>query len=470
METHRAIGEFSKIPDGMCPFSVDAEIRTITNLSCPSVDNSDLPLDGKTWSLHILSYPLFRIGFIAVASVNNLAMSLTVQQALIQDINNLSNPRDIIDRDVWIPVTGQDSWFWKVSPLPPTYDLPDEVSAITRSVSAWRMSYKSLTCELNAPTLIDQGFWIGGQYALDPKSVSLDATGGPVGTQPTWFQFRNHAPTPTATNANVLNVSLPFIPVIGLDGTVVQQNDDLDYFNCLIEQPASVTSRCSFVVPSEVTLYDVDTVWASPGDTVTIELTYINPNWISELSSSRTGTNLLTTATLFRQYVSMNDLIYATLLETQIFPEQAAALVPFPALTMQEIAANNPKVEQALMKDTKGAYLVHSKFRQPVFSLTPAASYGPLQFTCPGYDLKLNHNDGSGILDSMDQNFSTVVFVAQQLSQAASVVVKLYQGWEGVTNVNTPFGQFGHTGLERDDTILTLADRDWETNTTVEKF
>ena len=115
VETHRAIGEFSKIPDGMCPFSVDAEIRTITNLSCPNVDNSDLPLDGKTWSLHILSYPLFRIGFIAVASVNNLAMSLTVQQALIQDINNLSNPRDIIDRDVWIPITGQDSWFGRLA-------------------------------------------------------------------------------------------------------------------------------------------------------------------------------------------------------------------------------------------------------------------------------------------------------------------------------------------------------------------
>jgi len=96
--------------------------------------------------------------------------------------------------------------------------------------------------------------------------------------------------------------------------------------------------------------------------------------------------------------------------------------------------------------------------RKPVFELTPASSFGPVQFTTPDYNISRNSNDGSGILDTFDANFSTAVIAVRGIAHANVPVLKLYQGWEGVTNVNTPFGQFGHTGLPRSDCVLQLVD------------
>jgi len=110
------------------------------------------------------------------------------------------------------------------------------------------------------------------------------------------------------------------------------------------------------------------------------------------------------------------------------------------------------------MKETNGAYIVHKKMRTPVFKVTPAGSFGPVQFTTPDYQIARNTQDGSGIFDTIDANMSTAVYAGYGLSHANVIVVKLYQGWEGVTNVNTPFGQFGHGGLPRNDCVMQLVD------------
>jgi hypothetical protein len=142
----------------------------------------------------------------------------------------------------------------------------------------------------------------------------------------------------------------------------------------------------------------------------------------------------------------------------ELFGNRTSNQIEFPAYNPSQIAANNPKMEQFLMKETNGAYVVHKKMRKPVFEVTPAGSFGPVQFTTPDYDIARNTADGSGILDTFDANMSTISVAVRGIAHANVIVVKLYQGWEGVTNVNTPFGQFGHSGLERNDSVMQLVD------------
>jgi hypothetical protein len=141
-----------------------------------------------------------------------------------------------------------------------------------------------------------------------------------------------------------------------------------------------------------------------------------------------------------------------------LFEIRTSHVMDFPAFNPAQISANNPKMGQFLMEETDGSYVVHKKMRKPVFEVTPAGSYGPVQFNTPGYDARRNAGDGSGILDTFDSNFSTASVCIRGISHANVPVVKLYQGWEGVTNVNTPFGQFGHTGLPRNDSVMQLVD------------
>jgi hypothetical protein len=179
VETARAIGEFFKIPDGLLTFSVDAEIRTVDTLPVPEVPTVDPPptgtisLDGRTWSLTIFSFPMFRTAYIAVANIFDLEVSDAVAGELVYSLNNLLDYRATIDSNTWVAfATGlEEGWYFWIKPLPPTYNLPDPADGLVRTLTSWRMSFKSLTIEHNAPTLIDQGFWIGGHYALDPSIV-----------------------------------------------------------------------------------------------------------------------------------------------------------------------------------------------------------------------------------------------------------------------------------------------------------
>lgn len=449
VEVGRAIGEFSKIPDGLCTFSVDAEIRTLTTLSVPGVDLAEgLPLDGKTWSLTLISYPMFRTGYIAVANNLDKEIGDIVRQSLVQSLNNLTNYRQVIDSKQWVPFATEyeEGWFYLISPLPPTYDLPDPLNGTERTLTSYRLTYKGITIEHNAPTLIDQGFWIGGHVAIDPSIVAQDTE--MVVMVPSWINY-----TSVSDVNSSYTITIPNMPPADSLPPSVSQIPGVQHFSvAVLATPAS----WSYTMPFGYVWYSsLGILFAESGDIVTFTRTSTGVT----MTSSNTGADPASILTLLPQSVNASNSVKMFMdLPGETEAGGTAQVVELPALTPEQVAANNPKMEQFLMKESMGSYIVHKKIRKPVFQLTPANTFGPIQFSTPGYSAALNHNDGSGILDTIDENMSTASVCVRGIAHANVLVIKLYQGWEGLTNVNTPFGQFGHTGLPRNDEVLELVD------------
>jgi len=469
VETARAIGEFSKIPDGLLTFSVDAEIRVLDTLAVPNVQSTiddpvpgELPVfSGETWSLTIFSYPMFRTAYIAVANQFDREISTVIAGELAFVLNNLNDYRENIDRNEWSPFAQsiESGWYYWIKPLPPTYNLADPVSGDQRSLTSYRLSYKSLTIEHNAPTLVDQGFWIGGHYALDPTPVQQQ--GQVTEMVPS---FVHSTATATWTVAGGLldvraHLRIPNLPQVAVITGPAVINPGLR-FDITTTASFDLSSPITFSLSGFETMYNpFETIFADSSDVVTI---IASSSTTIQFSSSRGGSIPFTiTIPAIGGIVAVGaesvTQIYLDI-PAELFGNRTSNQIEFPAYNPSQVAANNPKMEQFLMKETNGAYIVHKKMRKPVFEVTPAGSFGPVQFTTPDYDVARNTNDGSGILDTIDANMSTASICVRGIAHANVIVVKLYQGWEGVTNVNTPFGQFGHTGLERNDSVMQLVD------------
>jgi len=470
VETGRAMGEFSKIPDGLFTHSVDAEIRTVDQLHAPNVLVSNLPLTGDTWSLTIFSYPMFRTAYIAIANILDKEISPFIAAELAYALNNLTDYRETIDMDNWSPFaeTIEEGWFYWIKPLPPTYNLPDPQDGNVRTLTSWRMSYKSLTVEHNAPTLIDQGFWNGGNYALDGSIVQQPTRGArdiPSTIHGTSISVDTPALSPGLFRFIMRIPNMPQITSIVGPGEIVSGHSSF-YIRSTGDNTITPGAPIVFTVPPGTTLYNpFEVVFAEPGDTVSILTSTSGTNIVVTLTSSFAGTPVpivLTfigtpvTGTVFTGSQALTDIFIDE--PINLFEGRTSNQIEFPAYSPAQVAANNPKMEQFLMKETNGAYAVHKKMRKPVFEVTPASSFGPIQFTTPGYDLTRNAEDGSGILDTIDANFSTVSICIRGIAHANVPIVKLYFGWEGITNLNTPFGQFGHSGLPRNDTVLQMVD------------
>lgn len=453
-ESARAVGEYSKIPDGLVKYSVDAEIREIYNEECPVVSDDSIPLNDRQWSLSIYSFPMFRTAYIAVANIENKEMSADAVSDMIEWLNNLADWRYVVDSQQWFNFTADLSYYIRIRVLRPTYDIPDPTEGLIRTVSDYRITYKSITCEANMPTLIDQGFWIGGHYALTPVAVpQFDVSDA----------FTLHTLNFTRASATA---ALSFVWLglpqggtapAGTPAWVQGAGASLNWYHGGTTFPAG---SVSYVLPEGFNLerYEQDTnewlQFAAPGDTIVIRQT--SAAEVSVISTPSGGGGSITQVYNAPAQSTSSAIFRNTFLETR--PASRRLELPLPPTDFGQTVANNPKIEQSLMKETLGCYLVHSKMRNPVFELTPASSFGAVSFNSPGYERSRDLPDYTGIRDSFDQNFSSAVAHFRSLSHACSVVTKTYQGWEGVTNVNTPFGQFAHSGLLKNEEILCLAD------------
>lgn len=462
VESHRAVGEHSKIPDGLTEFSVDAEIRVLEALSRPGASEGEILEEGdasKVWSLFMLSYPLFRIGAIIVANLNNEDLIGDVLKALSEALNSIIDLKQVVDRGY----NGffNDSWFFKVVPLPPTFDLPDPVGGEERTVTSWRLTYKSLTVETNAPSLLDQGYWAAGHYALDDSPVAEPTT--ELRFVPSVMQIQNPVRIINPPNSIYARISIPNLPQIKEEdfsvdvGLPISKITDADYFQFDFGGvvPAEVVT---VILPQAQTWYITPSnKFADPGDEIEFS-GIVNP---ADSTLVLTVRNVITDEFFNFQFTfntqTFNKKLFLNL-DAESEKGGTAKMIEFPALSFRQIAANNVKMAQMQLRASDGAYLVHKKMRNPVFQLTPAQSFGPIQFTTPGADPD-PIGSGLGIRDTIDRNFSTASLCFRGISWANVPILKIYQGWEGITNVNTPFGQFGHSGLPKEEELLELADQ-----------
>jgi len=463
VESHRAIGSSAKVPDGLVTFSVDAEIRTIRTLSVPGQIPGELPiltpgLNTQLWSLAIISYPLFRTGYIAVANKLNAVISDAIAQQLVSTINNLYDYQELIRSEEWIPFGNDgEGWYYQIATLPPTNDAPDPIEGETRTVSAWRMSYKSITIESNAPDITDQGLCVGGQYALETTDIAEPTN--ELMEVPTSVIFTRENVTSLGSSLVVRIPNLAQVTLGGGPGQIAWGPTPgviPDASRFAVKFPATATlNYFDYQLADGETWYSApQVIWASPNDVIRFSAPALAGTTVSIVNVTAPTTSL---SSLIGAGIGSSAVITVYVnLPRSLQSGGTAKSVELPAYNTTQISANNPKFEQFQIHESGGLYLVHRKMKKPVFDVTPAQSYGPVVFTCPG-TLSAT-SQGTGLLDTMDSNFSTAVAVLTGIAYGNNPIIKLYQGWEGVTNNNTTLGQFGHAGLARNDELLSLID------------
>lgn len=450
VESGKALGEFSKVPDGLLRYSVDGEQRPIVTEECPSVPDSDLPLDGRLWSISFISFPAFRLNYIAVANTVDEELDLPSRNALIAALNNIVNWRDVANQD-WVGFAP--NWYYRIRALPNTLIMAED-NGRTSSVTQFRKAYKGITFEFNAPTLIDQGWWVGGHIPVKPQAETI----------------------PKSERESLGSISIQLQQAIANVGTLVVNAPPA------IAVPITPIGAGSISVQVEGRLFSVKTVYLGAGDGFSFtpaEAWAVNgEDWADATS---VVTFVVTTASAGAvQYTLTSNLPGATVLtglittvpgtgndSTDIYdlavdrPQSATnrLSIELPALTSEELTTNNPKIEQYLCKESGGAYIVHYKMNNPVFEMTGEENYGAFQFHYPEYNDNFNALGLRGIVDTFENNFSSAVVHFRGISQSATIVTKTYDGWEGTTNTTSVVGQFAHAGAQEEDEVVQLANR-----------
>lgn len=445
-ESGRALGEFSKIPDGLCKFSVDAEMRSIYNEECPSNIPGSIPLDGQNWSCSIFSMPMFRFNYLVVCDIRDREITRDSLIVVLEQVNNLSNWKDVADSQIWNS-TSDPYVFWKIRTNPPLADMPEPVAGSSQTVSDYRLTYKGVTIESNFPTLVNQGYWIGGQYAITPKDTPAETP--QVGESLTRTGVIHYFVGSTLG----VDFDIVDLTVQSSTGWSYFESDGMTHFSHPLN--TSITSTLTFQLPSGKIFRDSSNneVWADPIDVVSVTIGPPNSGMrVFTISSSRASTtpvaisHLSGTTTSTALYLELNDNYVSVEQDSSMFN-----VLEIPPSEVNQIAANNPKIVQYLCSESRGAYLVHSKIRNPVFMMASASDYGWVKFKTNTSGI--NHHLG-GIRDTIDKNFSSAVASFRGISQSQTLIVKTYVGWEGLTVQNTPYGQFAHTGaLENHELI-----------------
>lgn len=459
-EIGQATGEFSKIPDGLLQHSVDAEIRSIIELNVPGSEQGVISLEGLNWSFTIVSPVCYRTAFFILANTRGEDVSDVISRTWAEELNNLVNPRSVIDQG-WQPL-GVENWYYRIESLPPTYAMPEPVASEVQTVTAWRCSYKGFTVMDNSPNLLNQGWIVGGNYALEatpqtlPTGQTLEVPSFITAVTRSGFDdpaqisipnFPQREPTELTYGSN-------WDSVRAFDGTTPS------FFSFNIANPPPLGSgSISLMLRAGESIYtSLDEIFADSLDTVSFD----RPNTASvTITSTRAGTSpIVIDFPLSGAFpgLSASVSVLLNLPENTEARELVSKTRTFPALSYRQIAANNPKMAQFRIKNAGGVYIVQSKMLNPVFEMTNAETYGPIQWLAPGSDVTRFHNDGSGVQDTFDSNFSTAVVSVRSISHANAMVIKLYQGWEGVTNTNTMLGQFAHAGHKKHPALMDMLD------------
>lgn len=455
VEIGAVLGENMKIPDGLLKQSLGGAQRLVFEERCPGVSNSEINLNGALWSGAIIHIPCFRVAYIIVYNNLNAQLSIQVIGMLCDVLNNIVDWRAKVD--VIEPISFADGgWFYQIRVFAPNYAIPDRSDSSTTSVESWRTTSRALEARANMPTLLNQGWWVGGHYPNQKNTISaadvegsghlhlLQFSRGGTRSDIAWEGI---PPGAGSSPAQLPAASWAFV---GLPSGV---------FSWAVNVTAATTVGVVTVVVPDGWIITV--VPAAGGTPVTVGAA----GQTFELTDNRTGTAFQIrynggADVLSYPYTGTDALINITTynaLEEVVVNRNRTAL-RLPPMLSSELVANNPKFNLELFQQGRGPYLVESKMQQPVFAVTPADQFGSLQFSYTGYERNHALPGSLGIRDSYDSNFSTGIMHWHGYSQASTLVVECWMGWEGVPAENTPMGQFAAGGLPRNDELLELMD------------
>lgn len=460
IEIGAANAENVKIPDGLVKFSVGAQQRLLYEEAVPGADSTAVPLDGRIWSGAIISLPCFRVGYIIIKNQFNRQVNPAVLTNLLFVVNNLVDWRSVVDDENDQPFgPADDGWFYQIRVFPPNYAFPDRSTSVQTSVESWRMTSKGLEAVANMPTLVDQGWWVAGQYpneanstdAINPEGTNHDHLFEMAWTTNHWVIGWEGLPQGTANNSWTLERADSPILLVRWTGATSATPQTTTAYEYTI--PTGFTMQFPNVINVPIQ-QQVFTTFAVAGDVISIRFL---------AGTGVTFTNLTTPDIDPVTYqAAASNPSYIQIRTQNVLPEEPfpanKTLINLPPMTSAELVANNPKFGLQTIKKGGGCYMVHSKMQRPVYNLTSADQFGTFQFKFPGFDGTTNMPGGVGIRDSYDSNFSTAVMHWHGVSHATTFIVEGWMGWEGVPAENSTMGQFATAGLDVNHEVLELTD------------
>lgn len=417
------------IPDGALDKGVRGENRQVDILSVPGYSSAAIPLDGRQWSLCIIKIGTFRLNFIAIASVYNAIFDTQALQLVVSDINDFTYETGVGDfpwRGVGSLVDDVSQYYWKPVFNQQTAALSEPVNGISTTVDKWRLVGSSITSNFNAPSLINQGIGVSGQYAREPqfKNQTLDLTeylarltfsrNGLTGSYQ--FYIRTAYPELNGT-ANIVITATPGPPVL---------------VTPTIREATVIYNGITVATPDQTLRYIITDVGGGQ-----INLAFNNvedplptPPFISlNLNNFSTSTYL--------------DVRHAT--ETAEEVSSSFTTVNIPPTINNGIASTDPNYGYGTLVHTQGIYSVHQKTAAPVWEFANASTFGPMRLEFPGLITPEGGFTG-GIRDTVDPNMGSIVQLFTGMSHAANILCTSITAWQGMPSQQSEVGQFAVAG------------------------
>lgn len=439
---YRTALDYGKCPDGTLPQSVSGQFREVFTIRAPGVAENTVPLDGRMWSLAIISPPLWRVCQILVADMNKAEVGDEAISAANRYLNMFG---DTYARHPTWAQTKTDGVYVSVVRWKALIDAPEPSQlGVSPLISDFRITGEGFTVSHNTPSLIDQGIAVVAQFNpnVEQRTLSLNVDDGitkahlavlvQVGTNSTW---QGSAIVPGIANEHFLANFTLVNPAIG-----------------------QTTNSEVLGTPSADFTVDGTTIYTA-GQQIRVRATRTAANAGTIALQRNTGTAWedvpspveplpLVIGGTTNDWLGLLGDVYETNLKANV--------VTVPPVTQEDLIQQTPKTVQFLLKNSRGFYVV-KRVWQPVLNMTRASSYGPVRLIDKDTTLDEVSALPPGIQDTFDANYGYAVCNLSSLPLACAPYVKVIRSWEAVPARGSSWGPFTTTTSPKEDSCMVIA-------------
>lgn len=429
---YRTALDFGKVPDGTLPQSVSGQFRGAFTIRHPGADPMNVPLDGRMWSLLILSLPTWRHSFLLIGDLVRPEVTQAGINVVLEEVNNKIN----IDGATWPnwSTTPLEGLYWSVvgwdaiSSAPPPTDL-----GVSPFIEDFRITGEGFTFQHNTPSLINQGVVVAAQF--NPNTEFRDVTGEITGGK-----------LSANLRMEITNIGAAINVIVGrLPGVVDYPwvvSTTMPAEEGAISPTLEVISRVT--TPEGVLLYDVGDLLRFTRITVA--------TWLLQRQVAGAGP--------WEEVipgVNINDALttYVRIIEDDVSVSRVNCLT-VPPFSQQGMMQQTSKTVQFLLKEYNGIYVV-KRVWQPVMTMTSASSYAPLRFINRDTTATSISTSIGQFNDTFDTNYGIAVLNCTSLPLACAPYIKVIRSWEAVPSEGSPWGPFTTGTPPKDDLALVIA-------------
>jgi hypothetical protein len=434
--------ECSKIPDSATPNSFPLLLREAISVFPPGTDSStNLSLDGKNWSLTILSIPLFRHPLILIADVRNREFSSKTEASICRALSSIPDVESCLYPN-WVAFGFDSDIYFSIVAWEVLRGVPSANSSGSPILSQFRITSKGMSVFFNTPTLINQGMvmgaqWNSGQASVtesfssrpnDLHNVTLEVTMNPTLNSVTIFYGPYYQIWRGITSNSTIMTLQPTQGGISTStwGTAFNAQIEINEEIYTIPQnEAAIRFTLTTLTTNNPVqgAFQMEVLALDPLDPDEPPSYIALPTMIGVVSSTSPSTIEISVPVVFS---SIGDI------------ELNTTSLVLPPLNYLDIVQSTPKA--VVTRAVEGMYMPH-RFFQPIANLQESTTAAPVKFRKFSDDPNQVHT-ASNFFDAADRNLGCGVVAFRGISWSANPFIKLFSTVEGVASEGSPYMAF----------------------------